>query len=317
MEQIIDWQDGFVKISKKDLENLLKKAGIANHSPAQQSNVLKEVNQNMPDPFDEQLQSVECAKNSDAKSLTSAEESNKQEEPYSQLTDFPTLEDVEVKELKSYYNEFWFNKEKVSKEKKDLTKYWSLPQIVSTEKENPDEVKIKVYLKKQSLYLGVIPSTFEELKAIITSKIKSSKKIPVDPEDIEMFFIDQDKEKWMIEEYSDFTSGMIYAENQESKIFRIVIKVSRDNGRESDGRYHTSEDESEEEHDRQDEIEKFELISEDTDKTLIMREGYVYRQFYVGSTGKVAFYWDDKKKNNWSGRWEINRFITGDDYGRL
>ena len=317
MDKIIDWQDGFVKISKKDLENLLLKAGLVSSGSGQDRNVLQEVKQNICFKTDNSLKeekSNDKLKSEAIRKNTPAQQSIEKE---SQKFDEWGLKDDEIDELKSWIKKFEADKENLAKSSEELNKYCTLPQIVSEEKPDPIEVKIKVYLKRQSLYLGCIPNTLDELRSMICSNIRSSKKIPVDPEDIEMWFIVQDKEKWMIEEYSDFKSGLIYAEKQESKVLRVIIKVTRDNGRESDGRYHSSEDDSEEEHNRQEEIEKFELISEDTDNTLIMREGYVYRQFYVGSTGKVAFYWDDKMKFSCTGRWEINRFITGGDYGKL
>jgi hypothetical protein len=161
--------------------------------------------------------------------------------------------------------------------------------------------KIRLVLNRKSYTLPTTSITLPTLLSQIRPLLSPC------PQSIPIFF-KPDTELTPIESTSDLTSALNHASNISAPLVLILFPFSRTLRTPQHSQSSSEEDSPQTQNPE---------LTLDESKTIIIREGYVYVQMWVGNTGGVMYHWEDRKTKRWAGRWAVDRFLTGGEYGKM
>ena len=174
----------------------------------------------------------------------------------------------------------------------DPTKSISLEQL-----QNSSEFWLKIWYKEQRKHIDTLPYYLNDLKSVVSDSLISSECIPLNNDEIDLYFHDVSNDKWFIESDDDLLAAYRILYYWNPKWLKVVVNIRRSwrtkgktrNRRTKNEQYihkynevfNNKEESSSSSENEDDEYEKldelFKLYKPEETKQMIIREGLVYQ----------------------------------------
>ena len=226
----------------------------------------------------------------------------KNKNPFSQLKQVKS-EKIEAKCLKEKDQNILMpfkqevEDEKVISARREMIRDPTRASINLEELQKSSEFCIKIWYKEQRKHIDTLPFSLNELKSIVAEYLISSECIPLNNDEIDLYFHDSANDKWFIETDEDLHAAYRILYFWNPKWLKVVANIRRNcrtkgktrNRRTKNESYvdrfnevfNNKEESSSSSDDEEDEYEKldemFKLYKPEETKQMIIREGLVYQ----------------------------------------